>query len=108
MTSLTFSKEKEAPSDLLQRSSVSEGKYIDLIKFIEKEAVVGEWIKVSIEEENADSLKKAIHSMQTTVRSWKKNVLKKGKYFIELSQYRKMISSTKAEVWIRIDRYDKS
>ena len=107
MGSLSFSKEKVAPADLLSRPQSGGEKYLDLLRFIETEATVGEWIKVGISEDDPEQLKKSIHSMQNTVRTWRKRLLKSGRALVELSQYRKVISSKEAEVWIRIDKYEK-
>lgn len=106
MGSLTFSTAEKAPADLMERRQ-QDGKFAELTKFLEEHAEVGKWVKVDIEEENADALKKAIHSMQTSIRFWRNLQEKRGKAIIKLSQYRKVLSNTKAQVWIKIDRFDR-
>ena len=109
MSPLVFSQEKTAPDDLLVRPPTgTQAKYIELLNFIGKEAKVGEWIKVTVSEENPEQLKKTIHSLQNTIRSWRKKMAKSGKALIELSQFRKILSANEAEVWIRIDKYQKN
>lgn len=103
MSSLTFTREKQAPEDLFESRSVS-GKYKDLLDELAAiRSLDGVWIKVTVVENSTKSRDKAIHTLRTSIQSWKKRVNSKSDEpgFV-LSMAQKRISDTTSELWINV------
>ena len=82
----------------------SSGKYAELQEMLMNNVKVGEWVKVSVSEKTREDLDREVHAIQTSMRSWKRHMLKQGSFDISFSQYRKYLSLTEAEIWIRLDK----
>ena len=99
---LQFSREKNAPLGL---NSKGTAKYDEFFDFFKKNAVAGEWIKAELEEPSKEVLDRAIHSMSSSIRGWKDRLNKSGEFSIKITQSRKYISDTKAQIWIFVEEF---
>jgi hypothetical protein len=100
---LKFSKQEKPPDDLHKSGTQ---KYQELFKFIQENAEEGSYLKVDVTGVTLDELEKAIHSMTASVRSWKDRLNTEG-YNIEITQTKKILSETTAEVWINVIKFSR-
>ena len=102
MAVTNFSTQQKPPEDL---KSSGTAKYKDLFRFILTEAKEGEYVKVDISGTSKEDLEREIHAVSASIRSWKdrfnSNDLGNS---IEITQTKKILSDTQAELWIKIEK----